>query len=459
MNLESFKTRYPEFELYSSSFRNFRDKGCFLVKREEERFVVIGKEEFKFYPVNQDTANLLCENFSYLRPRACGLKNSFGFGDRIGLATAGHIRALKDYDFFPIFAQQSVREIERTGRNFKEVLNSAILGCFQEGYKRGFGADADHIRDLNHLDEAIEAGFTFFTIDPSDKIKEPSKITEEEKKSILNKKFEKYEKSYLGKVYQLWKNRFEFDEKNLSDIILVYVEAVDFVEDCYNLVKSKAPSFDFEVSIDETPYPTTPLAHIFIVEELRRRKIDFHSLALRFPGRFEKGIDYRGGLEEFTETLRIHQRIREKFGPYKISLHSGSDKFKIYPIFKEILRENFHVKTSGTSWIEAVKLIAESDFDFFLEILNLAVGNFQENSSSYEICANPELINFKKIKKENIKEVFNDENLRQIIHISYGSVLSETHFRDRFYKILNENEERYRELLDEHLKEHLKLLS
>lgn len=456
---EKFKKKYPDIHVYSSSIQETDAEFYFLVKKEREKFVVVEKNGFKFLPVNQDTIELLRDKFPYLSPRKCGLKNSFGFGDRLGLATPGHIKALQNYDFFPVFAQQSVRELKRTERTFKEVLNDATLGCFQEGYKEGFGAEADHIKGFKHLDEAIETGFTFFVIDPSDKIPNLSDIKDEKKKEILKKHSKKYEKLYLQKRYKLGNQQIEINNENLSDFVLVYAEAIEFVEECYKFIKGKISSFDFEFSVDETSLPTTPLAHILIVEELRRRKIDFQNIALRFPGKFEKAIDYIGDTEEFKQILVTHQNIREKLGPYKISLHSGSDKFNIYPIFKKVLGENFHIKTSGTSWVEAVKTIAECDFNLFLEILKLAIKTFTENSASYEISANPNIVDIETIKKDNLEQIFKNDNIRQIIHISYGSILSDNIFRKKVYDILNNNEDRYSQSLKRHLGKHLELLT
>jgi len=472
-----FEKKHPAFTVYGNSIQEVEGNYFFLAaeKKGEKKILVTGKKEFMFYPVDKNAIELLRKTFPWLKPQACGLKNSFGFGDRLGIATPGHIRALKKYNFFPVFAQQSVRELERTGgRTFKDVLNSVIIGVFEEGYKNGFGADADHIKTISYLEEAVNAGFTFFTIDPSDKIHPhlsppPSRGRIKErgeknsyafkiKKNVLpDAEWRKYENLYSGKKYRVGNLELEFTEANLKNLILIYSEAVDFIESCHKFLKSKISSFDFEISVDETSYPTTPIAHIFIVEELQRREIEFQNLALRFPGKFEKGIDYKGDLKEFEENLTIHQKIREKFGPYKISLHSGSDKFKIYPVFKNILGNNFHVKTSGTSWIEAVKTIAEVNRPFFLEILNCAIKTFKENSASYEISANPETVDLENLKKKNIEEIFVDENIRQIIHISYGSILSE--FRERFYSILRNTERIYYKGLENHLGKHLKLLN
>jgi len=454
--LDSFKRKYPKFFIFEDSLQKFGKKYFFLIKKENEKYLVIGEKEFKFLLITQNTVNLLCKNFQWLNPKVCGLKNSFGFGDRIGLATPGHIKALKNYNFFPILAQQSVRELERTGRKFRDVLNSAILGCFQQGYKNGFGADADHVKKISDLEKAVNSGFTFFTIDLSEKIQNSKFKIENKKESI---QVGKYEKFYFEKKYKFGKYIFEFTSEEIKKLVFIYGEAIDFIEKCYRFLKSKIPSFDFEISIDETSIPTTPFAHVFIVEELQRRKIEFQNLALKLPGRFEKGIDYKGNLDVLKKILEIHQKIREKLGSYKISLHSGSDKFKIYPILKNILGDNFHIKTSGTSWICAVKTIAEIDFYFFLEILKCGIKNFKENSLSYEISAKPNFISIKKLKDKKTNEIFNDKNIRQIIHISYGSIFSEKKYRDTFYKILKEKEEKYHQELKQHLEKHLKLLS
>src|SRR6478735_2033156 len=99
-----------------------------------------------------------------------GLAPSFGFGDRIGLATPGHIEAMKraGEGFAPIYAQQSIREMSRTGRKPGDVIDAAIWGMEAAGWQTPSGADADHLKTNADVDVTSAAGFTFFTIDPSD---------------------------------------------------------------------------------------------------------------------------------------------------------------------------------------------------------------------------------------------------------------------------------------------------
>ena len=99
-----------------------------------------------------------------------GLQPSFGFGDRIGLATPGHVAAMKaaGNGIAPIFPQQSIREMKRTGRSPQEVIDAALAGMRSSGWSGICGADADHLKTPADVDATAAAGFTFYTIDPSD---------------------------------------------------------------------------------------------------------------------------------------------------------------------------------------------------------------------------------------------------------------------------------------------------
>jgi len=99
-----------------------------------------------------------------------GLTPSFGFGDRIGLATPGHIESMRraGAGFAPIFAQQSIREMSRTGRTACDVIGAAVEGMELSNWQDKSGADADHLKTSADVDVTSAAGFTFYTIDPSD---------------------------------------------------------------------------------------------------------------------------------------------------------------------------------------------------------------------------------------------------------------------------------------------------
>ena len=108
--------------------------------------------------------------FEFTKAVLVGKKNSYGFGDRLGNAGPAHLRAVRDTGFRTILAQQSIRELDRTNRTAQEVMDAASWSVFQEGFTEGFGADADHLKTTDHIDRMVKAGFTMFTIDPSDHV-------------------------------------------------------------------------------------------------------------------------------------------------------------------------------------------------------------------------------------------------------------------------------------------------
>ena len=113
------------------------------------------------------------EAFEVLRPQSIGeTATSIGTGDRLGLATAGQARAFREQGAgtMPVLAQQSIREMDRLGREALSVIDDAVFGCVEEGWDGGFGADCDHIKTTEGIDRGLAAGFVTFTLDPGDKV-------------------------------------------------------------------------------------------------------------------------------------------------------------------------------------------------------------------------------------------------------------------------------------------------
>ncbi len=114
----------------------------------------------------------LRDSLPWLQPRVLGLQTSAGFGDRLGLATPGHIRALRraGNGIAPIFAQQSIREMGRTQRTPRQVVDDATWGSFSSGWHAPSGADADHLKTREDVEACLGVGYTFWTIDPGDEV-------------------------------------------------------------------------------------------------------------------------------------------------------------------------------------------------------------------------------------------------------------------------------------------------
>src|SRR5680860_941234 len=490
--LQYFDKHYSDrYKAYSSSIKSEKDNYFFMAKGNKEKNLIIlaplnlankfegenleekivdeNKLIIKICYLNHYNLSLLREALPYLNPTFCGLRASFGTGDRLGIATPAHLQAFQGKDIFPVLAQQSVREMDRTERNWQKVLDDAIWGCFEEGYEGLFGADADHVKNIKELKEAADCGFTMFTLDPSDFIsKDIEELNEQKLNQLYNKipKNKEIENSYLNKKFKVGEQELIFDEKSLRKIILTYSEALNHVVKCYEFLKDyKKERFDLEISVDETPTVTSPLAHLFIVLELQRRGVDFQNIALHFLGDWQKGIEYIGDVKQFAREFSLHAAIAKKIGEYKLSLHTGSDKFSVYPIFSQETDGLCHIKTAGTSWLEEAKVVAMKDPALYREIHRFALENFAKDRASYNLTTDLSRVpNIDKLSDGQLVDLFNKPDSRQLIHITYGSILRAKDnegkyiFKDRIYKILFEYEEDHYRELSNHIKRHLELL-
>ncbi len=421
-----------------------------------------------------EAANSLRSLFPHLRPQPLGLHVSAGFGDRLGLATPGHVRAVCGTGIAPIFAQQSVREMSRTGRTPQQVMDDAMWGVFQEGWHEPWGADADHLKRPEDIDAGLAAGFTFFTIDPGDHVDNEAhtagvEVLREKVAALPWKALEDDEASlrrrYLGRRFELVDGTtLEFDEVSLLRAAAKYGKAIAHTTTMYRHLKDAASGrpFELEVSVDETETPTTHLEHLFIVNEFRRLGVEWVSLAPRYIGRFEKGVDYIGDLEAFERDLAVHVAIMRTFGPYKMSIHSGSDKFSIYPIFARVAEELIHLKTAGTSYLEALRAVAQTDPTLFREILAFARERYPEDRATYHVSAELSKVPAPgDLQDEELPGLLDQFDARQVLHVTYGSVLMAKNadggwrFKDRFFQVLKEHEEEHYDALVRHFRRHL----
>ena len=196
---------------------------------------------------------------------------------------------------------------------------------------------------------------------------------------------------------------------------------------------------------------------------MNRLGIKFISLAPRFIGDFEKGIDYKGDIEIFKEEYLKHVKISEYFGSYKISLHSGSDKFDVYRAIGQLKRGYTHVKTAGTSYLEALRVVAKQKPDIFRRILDFSRIEFEKEKKTYHVSA--ELSNVHEASNysnEQLVGLFNQNDARQVLHVTFGRVLTELNengdylFKDEIIKCLEENEALHYEFIINHFKNHLR---
>lgn len=419
-------------------------------------------------PLSTHNAAALRAQLTWLQPRPLGLQTSAGLGDRIGLATPGHVRAMRGAQgqIAPIFAQQSIREMTRTGRTPQQVMDDATWGTFQEGWQDGAGADADHLKTPEDIDACLTAGFTFFTIDPGayvDARAETASLSELRKLAEdLPLEIQPRASGLLDKTFDIEHLSLKLDEATLLRAAVKYARAVKHVAMMYHHLEKVSASrpFELEVSVDETDQPTSHAEHIYIAGELKRLGVKWVSLAPRYVGRFEKGVDYIGDTKEFENDIVGHAAIAREFGPYKLSLHSGSDKFSIYSMAAQQTRGLVHLKTAGTSYLEALRTIAALDVDFFREIYSFAREHYITDKASYHVSAGLERAPLPS-EVRDWPALLDQFDAREILHVTFGSVLTDKtangslRFYDHFIGVLKAHPDAYAANLEKHFTRHL----
>ena len=464
----------PHAYIYHSSPDSAQGTACAMVRIDgEKRLAVQGekaaafsgqeKAGVKFCPLTVENAALLMELFPYTAPVSHqGHPFTMGLGDRLGLATPGHIRAIAPYEVFPVFAQQSIRELTLTGRTFRDVIAAAAFGVFQEGYKGGYGADGDHLKTTAEIQYALESGCSMITLDCSEHIDiQASAYTEQQVNdayaALPQDLRTHYEARYLDKELPIVGRICPVEYKG---IVLVFYKAIRHAEACWQFIQQTAGRpVDFELSIDETRTVTTPAEHFIVANELA--SVDVHpvSVAPHFSGEFEKGIEYQGDLNAFARDFKAHQQIADHFG-YKLSLHSGSDKFSVFHIVGSVTGCHVHVKTAGTNWLEALRVVARRDPQLYRQAHKYALEHREEALKYYHVTTDPNLIpNIDLESDAYLPEYLQAPSSRQAMHIAYGLLLNQEWFSKAFFPLMAQYEEEYYAGLVAHIGRHLSYLT
>jgi len=484
-------------KVYPKSFVSREGLTCGLIRTAQgKKLVVLGengtvlKDPFEGQCYRHATTLKLCdlsphnsivlmELFPFTKPVSLGdHKITLGTGDRLGVASPGHIRAVQKYRARPVLAQQSVRENTQTGRSFKGVVSDAAWAVFQENYRDGYGADGDHLKSLEEIGNALDAQVSMITLDLSEQLN--PKASDYSTDSLDRQFQQEIDKGDAEVLFHLFLDKdfgfqgrhgaffIRFDHESVKRNALLFHKAIDFTEQAYHFILSRFGNrhvIDFEISVDETPFPTTPENHLFFVIALSHRGVRIDALAPRFVGEFQKAVDYRGNLEDFRKQFYEHVLIAKDTGKYKISIHSGSDKFSAFPPMGELTEGGLHVKTAGTSWLEAVRLIASVSPSLYREMHQWALFKFTEASKLYHVSTDLGRIpKLEELKDTDLPALLDEEDSRQLLHITYGYLLNarDGHgrylFRNKFYQILSDHEEDYWSLLERHIGKHLSLL-
>ena len=352
-------------------------------------------------------------------------KYSFGIGDRFSHEGINQLKALLKakelygVEFVPVW-NKSNREHVIVGTEPGEVRKEADAAVAALCYKGQYFVDADHI-NLNNVDRFIAVS-DFFTIDVADYIGKEGTLEERFLPAIKE----------AGKIYR-------------------HIAAVKGED-----------NFVTEVSMDEVDNAQSPEELRYILCELAKEQVPLQTIAPKFTGRFNKGVDYRGDLaqfeKEFEQDLQVIAECVKEYGlpeNLKLSIHSGSDKFSIYPIMGRLIRKydaGIHIKTAGTTWLEEIIGLAVADekgLALAKKIYAGALGRMEELTVPYAtvIDINPEELpsadevetwdaqHFARTMRHDPSDPLFNPSFRQLIHVSY-KIAAE--LGDEFYPALEE---------------------
>lgn len=298
-------------------------------------------------------------------------KFTLGMGDRFGRQAKAQLQAIINaraagLSVTPVW-NKSNREHSLVGTEPVSVLTAAQTAVTLLGWGEDFHIDADHI-NLGTVDRFITAS-DFFTIDVADEVAKPATTESIEA-------FTQSQRDLLGSLHVPGLNEpVRIDAELIRATATKYLRAIQEAGRIYrHIADLKGPSsFITEVSVDETDSPQSPAELLLILAMIAEEGIPAQTIAPKFSGRFNKGVDYVGSVSdferEFDADLCVVAFAVRRFGlpaTLKLSVHSGSDKFSIYPAINRLIKQHhagLHVKTAGTTWLEELIGLAEAGGD------------------------------------------------------------------------------------------------
>jgi hypothetical protein len=388
-------------------------------------------------------------------------KYSIGTGDRFGRQGVAQLKAFleakeKGFSIVPVW-NKSKREHTLINSSPIDTKKEADEAVAKLSWIDSYYVDADHI-GIKTVDDFIEHS-NFFTLDVADFIDQPS--SEKDLTSFLKSASEFLGKLSIPNVSQ----SFDITKEKLESIAAKYLTALNEASNIYKHISSiKGPSnFVTEVSLDENHNPQTPEELFFILFGLSLKGVPVQTIAPKFTGRFNKGIDYVGNVSQFTHEFEddiavIDYAIKLFSLPanLKLSVHSGSDKFSLYESINKILKKSgagVHLKTAGTTWLEELIGLAEAEG----EGLGIAKDIYQQSFNRIEEMMKPYLtvVDIDKIKLPKPEEVCKWSGEEYVLALRHNQSCNKfnIHFRQLLhlgYKVAAEMNNRYTNALEKY---------
>ena len=296
-------------------------------------------------------------------------KYTIGVGDRFAHQAAAQLQACvklaeQGINVIPVW-NKSNREHSFIGSEPQSVYDAAEAAVAALGWDKGWHVDADHI-NMDTVDKYLGCS-DFFTIDVADFIGQTPEG------DVVAGFVEKHPELIGSVTIEGIDAPFDISREYVEEVAGKYLRAVAEAGTIYRHIESNKDDFIAEVSMDETDAPQTPPELLIILAALSDEGVQLQTIAPKFTGRFNKGVDYVGDLpqfeKEFNDDLAVIAHAIAKYGlpaNLKLSVHSGSDKFSIYPIIGAAIRRTgagVHVKTAGTTWLEELIGLAEAGGD------------------------------------------------------------------------------------------------
>jgi hypothetical protein len=317
---------------------------------------------------------------------------SFGVGDRFGHEAPAQLAAFQKIArqgivVVPVW-NKSNREHTLIGTEPTDVRAKAAAAVKAAGWTGNYYVDADHI-SLKTVDRFVAAS-DFYTLDVADYVGKPAST------DAVNAFVAKHRKLIGALALPGQKNKIEVTEAAVRSAAEKYLLAAAEAGAIYRHIAKAKKDFVTEVSADETDRPQTPVELLLFLAMLADNGVPAQTIAPKFTGRFNKGVDYVGDLaafrREFDEDLSVIAYAVREFGlpaNLKLSVHSGSDKFMLYPVIRELIgkhKAGLHLKTAGTTWLEEVAGLAESGGDGLAiakEVYAAALSRYDEVCAPY----------------------------------------------------------------------------
>lgn len=388
-------------------------------------------------------------------------KYSIGVGDRFAHQGEAQLRAIMKanqtgLNISPVW-NKSNREHIYVHTHPADVRKEADAAVVALDYKGKYFVDADHI-NLTTVAPFVETA-DFFTLDVASFIGKPSAPADVEA-------FVESCSKYIGEfTLPGILTPFHITKALLEEIASKFLAASQQASEIYQFLKTSKGEGNFvtEVSMDEVETPQTPLELLFILKMLANKSVPVQTIAPKFTGRFNKGVDYRGDInqfaKEFEEDVLVLDFAVKEFGlpeEIKLSVHSGSDKFSIYPIMADVIKKydkGIHLKTAGTTWLEEVIGLAVAGGEG-LDLAKKIYANSYNRKD--ELCAPyADVIDIDESKLPSVKEVnaWSSQKYADTLRHIQGNKDYNSNFRQLIhvaYKVAAEMGETYTKLLEKY---------